>query len=96
MRPDTIMTENLRQGLFALAELKRRVGQASKRNALVIEGLTGRGKTRWAEMVFTQDPAAVYVEADPNWSASWLMEDVAEALGCRAGYTMRHNKRAVV
>jgi len=45
MRPGIIHTDNVRRGLFAVAELRRRCGQASKRNLLVLEGLTGAGKT---------------------------------------------------
>lgn len=96
MRPGVIRTENVTKGLYALAELKRRYGQASKRNALIIEGLTGRGKTRFSEWAYTQNQEMAYVEADPDWSAAWLMEDVALALNISVRHSIKLNKRGIV
>jgi DNA transposition AAA+ family ATPase len=96
MRPGIIHTDNVRRGLFAVADLKRRCGQASKRNLLVLEGLTGAGKTCFSEWVYTQNTEMHYLEADPDWTASWLMRDVAGALGHPRGHSIEANKRQVV
>jgi chromosomal replication initiation ATPase DnaA len=91
-----IRTENVNKGLYALAELKRRYGQASRRNMMVIEGLTGFGKTTFADYVYTQNVEMVYLEADPDWTASWLMRDVAEAFKLPRAHATEANKRKVV
>lgn len=96
MRPGVIRTENVDRGLFALAEMKRRYGQASKRNLMVLEGLTGFGKTTFADYVYTQNHEMEYVEADPDWTASWLMRDVAEAMRLPREHATETNKRRVV
>jgi len=96
MRAGIIHTDNVRRGLFALAELKRRYGQASKRNLLVLEGLTGAGKTCFSEWVYTQNTEMHYLEADPDWTASWLMRDVAGALSLPREHSIEANKRQVV
>lgn len=96
MRPGVIRTENVNKGLYALAELKRRYGQASRRNMMVIEGLTGYGKTTWADYVYTQNVEMEYLEADPDWTASWLMRDVAEAMKLPREHATETNKRHVV
>jgi chromosomal replication initiation ATPase DnaA len=96
MRPGLIQTDNVKKGLFALAELKRRYGQASRRNMLVLEGQTGFGKTTWADWVYTQNPEMEYLEADPDWTASWLMRDVAGVLNLPREHATETNKRQIV
>lgn len=96
MRPGIIHTDNVRRGLFAVAELKRRYGHASKRNLLFIEGLKGCGKTTFGEWIYIENRELHYLEADPDWTASWLMRDVAGALGLPRLHSIEHNKRQVV
>ena len=96
MRAGLIQTDNVKKGLFALAELKRRYGQASRRNLMVLEGQTGFGKTTFADWIYTQNAELEYLEADPDWTASWLMRDVAGALGLPREHATETNKRQIV
>ena len=91
-----VQTDNVKRSRFALEELKRRHQAAPGRSILVIQGLTGRGKTSWAEFQAVQDPLCEYLEAKSNWSPSWMLRDVAEALGMTRAHSTEENYRAVV
>jgi DNA transposition AAA+ family ATPase len=95
MRPGLILTDNVKKGLFALAELKGRYGQASKRNMLVLEGLYGCGKTMFADHVYTNNAEMVYLEAHPIWSPAWFMRDVARVLDLPREHSTENNTRQV-
>jgi len=96
MRPGLIKTDNVVRGLAALEELKRAAREYSGRRALVVEGLTGRGKTVFVRWYAVQRPEAVYVEANADWTASWLMRDLAGALGLPRKHSVEANYRQVV
>jgi DNA transposition AAA+ family ATPase len=83
------------KGLAAITELKRLHQEYSGRKFLVIEGQTGRGKTVFTRWYAVQDFQAVWLEADPDWTASWLMRDAAEALGLARQHATEANKRAI-
>lgn len=86
-----IFTDNVKRAQFALSELKRRQAASAGRNILVIEGLTGRGKTHFTEWYVVQEAHAFYVEANADWTSSWLMRDVAEALGLTREHAVEVN-----
>ena len=95
MRDGLIFTDNVKRAQFALSELKRRQEASAGRSILVIEGLTGRGKTHFTEWQVVQDPHVFYVEANADWSSSWLMRDVAEALGLTREHSVEANYRHI-
>ncbi|MCL4501171.1 MAG: AAA family ATPase [Deltaproteobacteria bacterium] len=96
MREGLIKTDNVLRLLGAVAELKRAHQAASGRSLAVVEGLTGRGKTTATEWYVVQDADCAYLEADPDWTPSWLLRDVAEALGLTRAHALETNKLAVV
>lgn len=97
MRDGTIITENVKKGLFALAELKKQHEVSPGRDLLVLQALTGRGKTQFAKYFRVQNRhTALYLEADPDWTSSWLMRDVAEAFGLPRRHSLEYNKLQVV
>jgi DNA transposition AAA+ family ATPase len=97
MRDGTIITENVRKGLLALADLRQQHAVSPGRDLLVLQAPTGRGKTQFAKYYRVQNHhAAVYREADPDWTSSWLMRDVAEALGLPRLHSLEANKRQIV
>jgi len=95
VRDGLIFTDNVKRAQFALSELKRRQAASAGRNILVIEGLTGRGKTHFTEWYVVQESHAFYVEANADWTSSWLMRDVAEALGLTREHAVEANYRNV-
>jgi DNA transposition AAA+ family ATPase len=96
MRDGLIHTDNVRRGLMAIQDLKRQPLSGSGRNLAVLEGLTGRGKTMFGEWYTVQDADCFFIEADENWTPSWLLRDVAEALGLTRAHSSETNKRAIV
>ena len=96
MRDGLIHTDNVRRGLMAVQDLKRQPLTGTGRNMAALEGLTGRGKTLFAEWYAVQDPDCLYLEADENWTPSWLLRDVAEGLGLPRAHSSETNKRAIV
>lgn len=101
MRDGFIRTDNVLRGVAALAELKESSlmnwgGGISQRLMGVFEGLTGRGKTLFAEWYATQNQATVYLEAVPNWTPSWMLRDLAEALGLSREHALETNLRQVL
>ena len=96
MRDGLIHTDNVRKGLMAIQDLKRQPLSGTGRNMVALEGLTGRGKTLFSEFYAVQDPDCLYLEADENWTPSWLLRDVAEGLGLPRAHSSETNKRAIV
>jgi len=95
MRDGLIQTDNVIRGLSALNELKRQHQVSPGRNLMVFEGLTGRGKTSFTEWYAVQDFKAVYLEANADWTSSWLMRDVAEALKLTREHSIETNYRQI-
>lgn len=95
MRPGLIKTDNVMKGLAALQELKKACRDFSGRRFLVLEGATGRGKTVFSRWYAVHDVAAHWVEADPDYTPSWLMRDAAEALGLERKHSLESNKRGI-
>jgi DNA transposition AAA+ family ATPase len=96
MRDGLIQTDNVLRFLGAVQELKRAHQAGLRQNMVVTEGLTGRGKTICAEWYVVQDFDCTYLEADPDWTPSWLLRDVAEALCLPRAHSLETNKLAVV
>ena len=95
MRDGLIFTDNVKRAQFALSELKKRRAASAGRNILVIEGLTGRGKTCFCEWCVVQESHVFYAEAKANCTSSWLMEDAAEALLLVRENTTKANYRNI-
>lgn len=96
MRNGLIHTDNVSQGLMAIQDLKRQPLTGTGRNMVALEGLTGRGKTLFCEWYAVQDADCLYLEADENWTPSWLLRDVAEGLGLARAHSSETNKLAIV
>src|SRR5574340_77280 len=98
MRDTLIQTDNVVRGTFGIQGLKRQhlaAAGGSRRSLLVIEGLTGRGKTVFVEHYVVQDLDARYLEADPDWTPNWLLRQVAAALGLPAAHSAEVNTEAI-
>jgi DNA transposition AAA+ family ATPase len=91
-----VETDNVKRAAFAMAEFRRRYTNAPGRDILIIQGLAGLGKTSFGEVIAVRTPGVEYLEADENWTPSWMLRDVAGVLGLKRAHSAEENKRAIV
>jgi hypothetical protein len=80
---DPIYENLLPASSVALAVKNMLEAKHSRERVLIVEGDTGRGKTRSLELLNGQMPSAVMVTGDSSWSSSitGVMLDIAKAFG---------------
>lgn len=95
MKKGLVKTDNVIRGTAALQDLELHHKLSPGRSFVLIEGLTGRGKTLFSEWYAVQKDCA-YLEADPDWTPSWLMRAIAGGLGLAQAHSLEINKRQIV
>lgn len=61
----------------------------------MVSGDVGLGKTTATQHVCLSEPA-IWVEAQPDWTARWMTADIAEELGAERGKITEQNFRSII
>ena len=92
MKPVFVRTENVKDFVFTMEIVKKRIGHDS---LAMVSGRAGRGKTRTAKWYATQNDC-VYLTSLRDWSVLWMYQDILAAMGRSAPKRRKDAFEAIV
>ena len=90
MKPVFIVTENVKNFISTMENVKKRMGHDS---LAMIWGRAGRGKTRTSRWYATQNNC-VYLTSLRDWSVLWMYQDILKGMGISNAAMPKRKKQA--